>query len=270
MRKSGIRTPTSTHPGAPPRSPRIRTTDTGPAEPAPRNALKRVKKAHFLEPYRLSDAGRTGLLDCLTEHAIGDTESRDLFAAAVEYGIARCRSTAKAPARQPVADTTASTPAPSPAPPQTPQARPRALAETAGRVARLLSDLDDPTRQAMAERLRQTDPFDRAHDKAYFDAISRELERIAEAASALPDTTPAPVPASAPAPAKTKPPADPLDDAARRLILRIADAYEACFETKVEARPAPPFITVTRLIAKDAEIPMPEDDAELTAVMNSR
>lgn len=263
MRKSGIRTPTSTHPGAPPRSPRIRTTDTGPAEPAPRNALKRVKKAHFLEPYRLSDAGRTALLDCLTEHAIGDTESRDLFAAAVEYGIARCRSTAKAPARQPVADTTASTPAPSPAPPQ---ARPSTLAETAGRVARLLSDLDDPTRRAMAERLRQTDPFDRAHDKAYFDAISRELERIAEAASALPDTTPAPTPA----PVQTKPPADPLDDAARRLILRIADAYEACFETKVEPRPGTPFLTITRLIAKDAEIPMPEDDAELTAVMNSR
>jgi hypothetical protein len=161
-----------------------------------------------------------------------------------------------------------STPAPSPAPAQTQQTRPSALTETARRLAYLLSDPDDPTRQAMAERLRQTGPFDRAHDKAYFDAISRELERIAEAASALPDTTPAPAPP--PAPAQTKPPADPLDDAARRLILRIADAYEACFETKAEPSPGTPFLTVTRLIAKDAEIQMPEDDAELTAVMTSR
>ena len=54
-------------------------------------APKRAPKARFLEPYRLSEERRGALLDCLIAAGVGDPESRDLFATAVEYDIASFR-----------------------------------------------------------------------------------------------------------------------------------------------------------------------------------
>jgi hypothetical protein len=65
-----------------------------PVEDAP----KRRSKARFLEPYRLTDERRAALLDCLRIAGVGDTESRDLFAAAVEYDIAGFRQSCPASA----------------------------------------------------------------------------------------------------------------------------------------------------------------------------
>jgi hypothetical protein len=271
MRKSGIPTPTPGHQGTPPRSRRIRNRDGDPpdpadlAEPAPQNALKRTKKAHFLEPYRLSEAGRAALLQCLTDRAVGDPDSRELFAAAVEYGIAGCRATTAKDSRPPAKTPVAVEPV---APPTAPLAT---LAETARLLARELDALDTPSRDAIAGRLRTSDPFDRLHDHAYLDAVRREVARIAEAAFALLDAAPASsTPALAPASAEPSAPDDSLGETARRLARRIADAYESCFETKVETAAGSPFIPVLRLVAAEAGIAMPAEDTRVCAVLARR
>jgi hypothetical protein len=262
MRKSGIPTPTPGHQSSPPPGRRMRTPEAEPPDAPPQNALKRTKKAHFLEPYRLSETGRTALLDDLTRHTLGDPESRLLFAAAVEYGIAGCRATPKeTQPRQgkPIAAEPAAPPTPHPTAPLS------ALAETARLLARGLGALDSPSREAIVARLRASDPFDRLHDQAYLDAVCREIERIAEAASGLLDTPPLPPPVPAPAS-----PDAPIEETARRLVRRIADAYESCFETKVETGAGSPFIPVLRLIAEEAGVELPAEDAKISAVLARR
>jgi hypothetical protein len=272
MQKSGIPTRPTGRPGRLPRNPGVRRADPDPPPSPPRNALKRTKKAHFLEPYRLSDKTRAALLDYLSTRGVGDPESRELFAAAVEYGIASSRPTAKdapAPNEQPVA-TDAPPPAVDPPRPVSP------IAETARLLVQGLDALDARSREAITERLRLSDPFDRIHDSAYLDAIRRELERIAQAAAAALDAAPAarqearsePTPAKALAHAKR--PEDPIGAATRRLVLRVADAYEACFETKVETSSESAFVPVLRLISAEAEIPMPADDGPIGAILAGR
>jgi hypothetical protein len=295
MRKTGIPTPTPGRNGSPPRSRSLRSSQGEPPDAPPPNALKRTKKAHFLEPYRLSESARAALLGCLTDRAIGDPESRELFAAAVEYGIASCRASTKETraTEKPVAATkpdvppvekpaarTAAKPSLAPAmePPPKSNATFSALAETGLLLVRELRALDDRSREAISDRLRASDPFDRVHDQAYLDAICREVERIVEAASVVLDA-PKPAPPvsppvspslAAPAPAAPPHPEDPIGATARRLVRRIADAYEACFETKAETDAGYAFIPVLRLIAEDAGITLPAQDARLLAVLQER
>ncbi|SDX28101.1 hypothetical protein [Thiocapsa roseopersicina] len=283
MRKSSIPTPTPGRKSSPPRSLSLRNPQAEPPDAPPQNALKRAKKAHFLEPYRLSEPGRAALLACLTEQAVGDPESRELFAAAVEYGIASCRAPTKetraaaqpaiasAPDARPTAQPSAN-PAAEPTP--NPSAPHSALAETARLLVREIGALDDRSREAITGRLRASDPFDRVHDQAYLDALCREVERIAEAASFLLDaqlgSPPVASSAATSAPAAAAHPDDPIGETARRLVRRIADAYEACFETKAETGTGYPFIPVLRLIAEDAGIALPAEDARLLAVLPQR
>jgi hypothetical protein len=272
MQKSGIPTRPTGRPGRLPRIPADRRADPDPPPPPspPPNALKRTKKAHFLEPYRLSDKTRNALLECLSTWCVGDPESRELFAAAVEYGIASSRPTAKdapAPKGQPVA-TDAPPPAVDPLRPLSP------IAETARLLVQGLDALDAGSREAITAQLRLSDPFDRIHDSAYLDAIRRELERIAQAAAAALDAAPAAAPAARfePNPAKARPerPEDPIGAATRRLVLRVADAYEACFETKVETCSESAFVPVLRIISAEAEIAMPADDGRIGAILAGR
>ncbi|QVL49964.1 MAG: hypothetical protein KFB96_05645 [Thiocapsa sp.] len=277
MRKSGIPTPTPGRQSSPPRSRRMRNAEAEPPDAPPQNALKRTKKAHFLEPYRLSESGRAALIACLTDQTVGDPESRELFAAAVEYGIASCRASTKDTRIPAKVGEAAAVPALKPPEPPATESTPNpseplsALAETARLLVRGLGALDEPSREAITGRLRSSDPFDRVHDQTYLDAVCREVERIAGAASTLLDTPPAlqPVSPSAATTAAAAPPHpdDPLGETARRLVRRIADAYEACFETKAETGAGYPFITVLRLIAEDAGIALPAEDARLHAVL---
>ena len=137
-------------------------------------------------------------------------------------------------------------------------------------LARGLDALDTPSRDAIAGRLRASDPFDRLHDHAYLDAVRREVARIAEAAFALLDTAPASTPVLAPASVESSRPDDPIGETARRLARRIADAYESCFETKVETAAGSPFIPVLRLVAAEAGIAMPAEDTRLCDVLVDR
>ncbi len=253
------------------------------AQAPPPNALKRIKKAHFLEPYRLCDTVRTALLTCLADQGIGDRESRDLFAAAVEYAIAGCRVSTRVPRGspdEPAPIQSASGVIPAAEPAIETAAPMPSIAEAARLFLKLLAELNQPARAAIAAQLRASDPFDRAHDQAYLDAISREVERIAEAAAcARSDPAPSTThphtqitppqeakPVSPKAPRKD-PPNAPPSDTARRLILSIAHAYDACLETTVEASPGSPFVVVLRLLAADAGIALPQNEAQIAEVL---
>ena len=280
MRKSSIPTPTPGRKSSPPRSRSLRNPQAEPPDAPPQNALKRTKRAHFLEPYRLSEPGRAALLACLTEQAVGDPESRELFAAAVEYGIASCRASTKdtrASAQPAAASEPEERPTAQPAATPDPSAPHSTLAETARLLVREIRALDERSREAITGGLRASDPFDRVHDQAYLDALCREVERIAEAASVSLAAAPVPPPVSpleSPAATTSAPaaahPDDPIGETAHRLARRIADAYEACFETKVETSTGYPFIPVLRLIAEDAGIALPAEDNRLLAVLPQR
>ncbi|MCG6898204.1 MAG: hypothetical protein LJE60_14030 [Thiocapsa sp.] len=253
MRKTGTITQTVAEKASPARGHWLRNADPDPLKSTGRSTTTRTKKAHFLEPYRLSKAQRASLLELLASHSVGDRESRELFAAAVEYGIASCR---------------ASLPEPPGEPDRAPPVAKRegllgALAESARLLAERLNGLEELEREAILSRLQSSDPFERAHDTTYLAAVSREARRIAEAAVAA-------LEAGAPAPVRragTSRAAGPSSDTARRLILRVADAYEDCFEAQARTEPDSAFVPVLRLLAEEAGIEIPSNPASLQAVL---
>lgn len=218
---------------------------------------KRASKARFLEPYRLSEERRAALLEPLIAEGIGDLESRDLFAAAVEYDIASCRQGVPEGA-------TESEPEPDPrteAPIHDLRGHPLSgLREQARALADTIDALAPPSRAAVATALHRTDPFRRGYDEGYLEAVGAELRRIAEAVSST----------SAP-PAPPAPLADPpICDAARRLVRRIASAFEECFERKPAIVEGGPLEPVLRLIASEAGIRLPRDPAALAEALARR
>jgi len=265
MRKSSIQTPTAVPERSAPRKHWVRKASADSDAQPTQNALKRTKKAHFLEPYRLSEATRAALVERLTSHAIGDPESRGLFAAAVEYGIASCLA---AKAETPVEIEA------EPAPPcdvpndlSAPLAR---LADSADRFGESLSRLDEPSIEAIKRHLQSSDPFDRLHDQAYLDAVCRQAKRISDAATASIDALSAPAPGGRTKSPTTRAAGISLTTAARRLVVRIADAYESCFEIKATATPESAFIPVLQLIGNEAGIEIPADDAPVATVLERR
>jgi hypothetical protein len=224
-----------------------------PQEPrAAASESKRPSKARFLEPYRLSEERRAALLEPLIAGGIGDSESRDLVAAAVEYDIASCRQS------EPECTTE------SEAASETEALLPNlhggsipGLGDQTRALADAFDALDQPSRAAVATALHRTDPFRRGYDEGYLEAVGAELRRIADAVSST---------AAAPAP-----PADPpISDAARRLVRRIGSAFEECFERKAAIAEGGPLEPILRLIASEAGIRLPRDAAALAGALARR
>lgn len=254
MRKTGNPAQRAAQKAGPPRGHWVSDRDADPARGG--GTAKRSKKAHFLEPYRLCEARRAALLELLAGHAVGDPESRDLFAAAVEYGIASCRAGSRT-----------TLPRPEAVPERVdPEGTLGALAEAARLLAERLKALGEQERGAILNRLGASDPFGRVHDTAYLDAVGREVSRVAEAATASLEAAP-PAPDKGPGRGR---PTVPVADAARRLILRVADAYEDCFEAKVQPETGPAFVPVLRLLGEEAGIAVPSDPASLQEVLRRR
>ncbi len=235
---------------------------------------KRPLKTRFLEPYHLSVEHRQVLLDGLARAQVGDPESRDLFASAIEYDIANARQAAlhdeppPAPATQPEVIEPAA--AQSPVPEQSPQQDPQQaglgdLAARARSLAEQIGALEEGARTALGAKLRSADLFQRGYDGAYLEALCTELRRIAGAAAAF-------VPAAAPAavlPPAPPPPA-PLSAAARRFLRRVARVYEEVLESKASLLPGGPFFEALRLIAEEAGIRLGEDPDAVAAVLEER
>jgi hypothetical protein len=198
-------------------------------------------KQRFLEPQRLSDDQRTTLLAALAEAGVGDDESRGLFAAALEYDLARFPQLAAEQAAQQI-DTT---------PPAAEESAQDQLllelAQGARALAERLQGLDAPAMQRLQQALTETDRFRRGYDNKYIECLREELMRIAAMASVCQVRA---------KPAKPKRP--PVTDAERQLLQRLADAFSDCFEM----RPTPdqgPFVLALAAVTQVTGIRLPTD-----------
>ncbi|MGA7981379.1 MAG: hypothetical protein WCA32_14300 [Chromatiaceae bacterium] len=201
-----------------------------------------------MEPHRLTDEQRETLLSALEEANIGDPDSRDLFASALEYDLARfCELTSEEPApevRKPklsAADTAL-----------------RGLAKSARALAERLSQLDEASRGTLQGALTQTDRFHRGYGNEYLDCVREELLRIAAAGSAR-DRAARP----------EKPKAAPVSEAARQFLRRVADAYADCFEMRPTTDRRGLFVLVLKAIVKATAIRLPTDAHALKDALKS-
>lgn len=226
-------------------------------------AGKRPPKARFLEPYRLSEERRAALIRLLAEGGVGDGESHELFASAIEYDIANARQAltreAPAAAEEPPKSAAATQPASEAAPGPT-QAPPADLGCAARSLAEQIAGLDEPLRAAIAESLQGQDPFRRSYDGAYLDALCLELTRLADAVAGQGQPPPAEM-APVPAPPAVDP---PLGEAARRFLRRVARVYEEVLESRAEPQSGGTFEAVLGLVSEEAGVALPRDPARLS------
>jgi hypothetical protein len=236
---------------------------------------KRPPKARFLEPYRLSEERRAALIEFLANGGIGDGESRELFASAIEYDIANARQALAREPPPPAAEPPIPAPVPAlapealPEPPDMALALPADLAYTARSLAERIAGLEGPVRNAIVESLQGQDRFHRSYDGAYLDALCAELTRLADAVACQPQCqsqqpTPATILPSDPVP---PPPEPPLGEGARRFLRRVARVYEEVLESPANPQTDDTFLAVLGLVSGEAGILLPREPAKLTEVL---
>jgi len=225
-----------------PNSTPLRAEEAGPTPP------KKSGSKRFVEPYRLDTEQRGAILSRLQEHDIGDEESRSLFVAALEYDLARC-SGLVAPAQEHstsehegnghevggVMDS---------------------LAEAAEKLADELARLDAAVSLRLQQELEMADRFRRSYGEDYLATMNAELRRLAEfvrSSEGLPGTT-------VPGPA--------FSDEARLFVLRVADAYESCFDLVPAAQSGSPFASALEAIVTATRICVPTDQAALIRIFD--
>jgi len=244
----------------------MRVTPGGPKAPPAEVGGKRPPKTRFLEPYHLSGDHRAALLERLAAAGVGDAESRDLFASAIEYDIANARQAGVQdetllPPQAAVAD---------PAPEATIAEDKTGLAELAASarsVADHIGGMDETARAALGAALRATDPFQRGYDAGYFVALCTEFRRMAGAAANLPAAGPA---ADLKPELPPAPPEPPMSASGRRFVRRVARVYEEVLETKASLDPDGPFLATLQLITREAGVPLPRDPDVLSAAILER
>ncbi|MGE5152669.1 MAG: hypothetical protein ACM3ST_01525 [Bdellovibrio bacteriovorus] len=227
---------------------------------------KRPPKARFLEPYRLSEERRHALIGLLAEGGVGDGESRELFASAIEYDIATAR---QALTREPPGVVEPSPPPvvaePAvevrPGPLAAAPAVPEDLADITRALAQRIADLDVPVRDAILESLQEQDRFRRRYDGSYLEALCAELGRLADALASRPESLPPPTSE----PPVSVPP--PLGEGARRFLRRVARVYEEVLEARADPQSAPVFGAVLSLVSMEAGLSLPREPALLTEVL---
>jgi hypothetical protein len=214
-------------------------------EPTP---PKKSSSKRFVEPYLLDTEQREAILSRLQELDIGDEESRSLFVAALEYDLAGC-SDLLAPAQEHstaeregnadevggVMDT---------------------LTEAAEKLANELARLDATASLRLRQELEMADRFRGSYGEDYLATMSAELRRLAEfvrSSEGLPGAT---------APSPT------FSDEARLFVLRVADAYETCFDLVPAAQSGSPFASALEAIVTATRVCVPTDQAALIRIFD--
>ncbi len=226
-------------------------------------------KKRFVEPYRLSDEQRAAMLAPLAERGVGDTQSRELFAAALAYDLATCYelTVANSEPETPCVPRETETPAPAKAKERKPaQLHPAlaSVAQAAAALAECLDALDPSARSRLLQGLHETDRFQRGYDDAYLTALHRELLRVATSLSATEATPPAAEPAP-PAAKKVAPPKP--SPAARQFIARAAGAFEECFDQVPNAQVSGPFIAMLKALVAVTGVRIPTDARNLAQLL---
>jgi len=208
---------------------------------------KKTGGKRFVEPYRLSAEQRALILVTLAERSVGDDESRNLFAAAMEYDLASCHrltepETQASAAKQP--------------PDSKEYAALTALAAAAERLAAEIKGLNDVASQRLQEGLEATDRFQRSYGGDYLKSLRYELMRLVSVGQSPELFTP------------TTPREHTLSEEAHRFVLRAADAFEACFELAPDARGDSPFVAAVEAIVAATGIRVPTDRAILAQILD--
>ena len=201
----------------------------------------------FIEPYRLSEEQRRTMLVSLEKRQIGDAETRPLFVASLEYGLAICP--------QLVVPVGPSAPPAQEHPPDKEDPAIAALAEAAESLALRLEGLDDDAWRLLQRELEDRDRFQRRYNEEYLTFLDCELRRFANIGE----------PPARNAPSASDEPA--LAEDARRFVLRAAGAFEDCFEVAPDAEPDSPFVTALETIVAVVGIKVPTDPATLSRVL---
>lgn len=226
----------------------VRRTSPPPPEAERSSPPKRPAGKRFVEPYRLSDEQRAAIIAPLAALGVGDEESRSLFAAAMEYDLAGCRELASAEPPQP-----ARRPKPKPS------ADERSLRELAAAAQALAEQLAGLT-PAAAERLRlalsETDRFKHGYGDEYLQALRCELQRIAGTTAS-----------KGPEQAAPPPPKPEVPEAAQRFVLRAADAYADCFETKPSPQRGSAFLDTLKAIVSATGVRVPTEPRAVAEIL---
>lgn len=244
---------------------------------------KRPPKARFLEPYRLSGERRAALIQLLRAGEVGDAESRELFASAIEYDIASARAALAregppAPARpEPVIEGALdSEPDLAPAPDgvtKSVEAQPHLpgdLAHTARSLAERIAGLGTAVCAAITDSLQARDPFRRGYDGAYLMALCAELGRLADAVEGAPQQPAAltvATPPADPAPPPPLAPDPPLGKEARRFLRRVVRVYGDVLEAPAQIGSGDTFIAVLDLVSGEAGVILPREAERLGEVL---
>ncbi len=208
---------------------------------------KTRKRQRFVEPYRLSDEQRAAMLIPLERLGIGDEETRSLFSAALEYDLASCRDTI-GQAEDAATD-------PEPPSPGPEDLHLSALHHAAQALADSLKALDEAPKTRLQQALKDSDRFRRSYDDEYFSMLRYELLRLAAVAKPV---------------QQPEPPAKPLvSESARQFVVRAADAFEECFDTKATARVNGPFLLTLKAIVTAIGIRIPTDAGSVATLLKT-
>jgi len=131
-----------------------------------------------------------------------------------------------------------------------------ALVETAGQLAYELANLDTATSLRLQQELESTDHLRRGDGEDYLETLLGELRRVASVGKSLDRLA-----------AELAVPRTACSDEARRFILRIADAFEDCFERTPDTQPDSPFATALAAIVTATDINVPTNQAILTGIL---
>ncbi len=251
------------------------TSHTAKGVPKPTTTKKR-----FVEPYRLSDEQRAGMLAPLADRGIGDPESRELFAAALAYDLATCYELTVANADQvaphPSDEVNAQRAGQKPAKSTARQAGRKValepapaelvdLAEVSRALAGRIDALGAEARTSLLRGLSEGDRFHRGYDDDYLAALRGELLRIAlGVGTAGGDVAAAPPPPAPPPPRPAVPKPSP---AARQFVARAAGAFDQCFDQAPTAQAGGPFAAMLKALVAVTGVLIPTDARNLAEML---
>lgn len=203
--------------------------------------------ARFIQPQFFEPTQLDAITRLLDEMAISDEEGRRIFIIALEYELAEYEKERLELPAPPAGPAVAAAPENDPSL--------AAMADAASRLMEHLQAVPGAAADALLGRLQQQDPYQRQYDDQYLPALRLELERLLAACR----ESDRPTAAAAPEPT--------LNDADRRFILSLAEAFAECFEENPAAGQAAVLYRLLRQVIDSCGLPLQVDQTGLQELL---
>lgn len=204
------------------------------------------QKSRFVAPYCFQQQEQATIAAILEQARLSDDEGRRLFITAMEYEVASyCMNPDEAPAPVPAA---------TPKPGSKVDVELTDLGRSAEQLLALFMGMHKTARNRLLERLTDADTFGREHGERYLKQMELELARIVEVCGQEEV-------------AQEQPPAPPLGENARRLIVQLARIYRECLEVSLSPDQLDTFGRILCIIRDSAQIAIPCDPQTLAGVV---